>query len=173
MNPNQVKYSVLAGVALVAGAVVLQLPERAIATPQSPGWVTEKPMAKASFDRIRIKSGNDDKGGNLVRIIAVDPSDVYMVKNTVDPGAESGWHSHPGPSLVIVQSGAATVYEGDDPTCTGVTYPAGTAFVDSGGRHVHLVRNESATQELVTVAFQIIPLGAARRIDAPKPDQCP
>ena len=69
--------------------------------------------------------------------------------------------------------GTATVYEGDDPSCSGVMYSAGSAFVDAGGTHVHLVRNESATEELVTVAFQIIPQGAARRIDAPKPSQCP
>ena len=172
MNVNHAKYSVLAGVALLAGAIVLQFPEKAAATPQTPGWVTEQPLTKASFDHIRIKSGNDDRGGNLVRLIAVDPSDVYVAKNTVAPGADSGWHSHPGPSLVIVQSGAATVYEGDDPSCSGVTYTAGSGFIDSGGTHVHLVRNEG-TAQLVTVAFQIIPQGAARRIDAPKPSQCP
>jgi len=173
MNVNQVKYSLLAGVAVVAGAIALQIPERALATPQSPGWVTEQPLTKATFDHIRIKSGNDDRGGNLVRLIAVDPSDVYVAKNTVAPGADSGWHSHPGPSLVIVKSGTATVYEGDDPSCTGVSYSAGSGFIDAGGTHVHLVRNESATDALVTVAFQIIPQGAARRIDAPKPSQCP
>ena len=173
MNVNQVKYSVLAGVVVVAGAVALQIPERAVATPQSPGWVTEQPVTKASFDQIRIKSGDDDRGGNLVRLIALDPSDVYVAKNTVTPGADSGWHSHPGPSLVIVKSGTATVYEGDDPSCTGVSYRAGSGFIDTGGTHVHLVRNESATDTLVTVAFQIIPQGAARRIDAPKPSQCP
>jgi thiamine biosynthesis lipoprotein len=48
-----------------------------------------------------------------------------------------------------------------------------SGFIDAGGTHVHLVRNESATDTLVTVAFQIIPQGAARRIDAPKPSQCP
>jgi hypothetical protein len=122
MNVNHVKYSILVGVALVAGAIALQIPATAVATPQTPGWVTEQPVTKASFDRIRIKSGNDDRGGNLVRLIAVDPSDVYVAKNTVDPGADSGWHSHPGPSLVIVKSGAATVYDADDPSCTGVTY---------------------------------------------------
>jgi hypothetical protein len=35
-----------------------------------------------------------------------------------------------------------------------------------------MVRNESATQTLVTLAFQVIPAGAARRIDAPSPGNC-
>ena len=54
-----------------------------------------------------------------------------------------------------------------------MTYAAGSGFVDAGGKQLHLVRNESTTDTLVTVAFQIIPHGLARRIDAPKPSQCP
>lgn len=173
MKFNRVKYAILTGIVLTAGAIVLQIPEPASATPTSPGWVTETPLTQAFFENIRIKSGDDDRGGNLVRLLAADPSDVYVVKNTVAPGAESGWHSHPGPSLVIVKSGTATVYEADDASCTAVTYTAGSGFIDAGGKHVHLVRNESTTDTLVTVAFQIIPHGLARRIDAPKPSQCP
>jgi hypothetical protein len=83
MYVNHAKYSLLAGVALVAGAIALQVPDRAFATPQSPGWVTELPLTKATVDHIRVRSGDDDRGGNLVRIIATDPSDVYVAKNTV------------------------------------------------------------------------------------------
>ena len=131
------------------------------------------PLTQAFFENIRIKSGDDDRDGNLVRLFAADPSDVYVAKNTAAPGADSGWHSHPGPSLVIVKSATATVYEGDDASCTAVTYAAGTGFIDAGGKHVHLVRNESTTDTLVTAAFQIIPHGLLRRIDASKPSQCP
>jgi len=74
--------------------------------------------------------------------------------------------------VVLVKSGTATVYDGDDPNCTSVRYPAGTGFIDSGGGHVHMVRNEG-TEPLVTVAFQIIPTGALRRIDAASPGYCP
>ena len=54
------------------------------------------------------------------------------------------------------------VYEGDDPSCAPTIVPAGGSFIDAGGTHVHMVRNESATQTLVTLAFQVIPAGAAR-----------
>jgi len=173
MNSNRAKYAILTGAALTVGALALQMPGRAVATPASAGWVTETPLTTAFFENIKIRSGDDDPGGNLVRLIAADPSDVYVAKNTVAPGADSGWHSHPGPSLVIVKTGTATVYEGDDTSCTAVTYAAGSGFVDAGGKQLHLVRNESTTDTLVTVAFQIIPHGLARRIDAPKPSQCP
>jgi len=49
--------------------------------------------------------------------------------------------------------------------------PAGSAFVDEGGGHVHLVRNEGSVP-LATVAFQIIRAGGDRRIDVQSPGNC-
>src|SRR3954469_13528550 len=75
-------------------------------------------------------------------------TDVYVLQNTIVPGGTFGWHSHPGPSLVIVKSGTATFYEGDDPTCAPHVVAAGSGFVDDG-RDVHVVRNEGSI-DLVT-----------------------
>lgn len=93
-------------------------------------------------------------------------SDIYVVFNKIVPGGHTGWHSHPGPSIVSVVSGQATEYRSDD--FFGEVYPAGTAFVDEGGDHSHIVVNEGTT-DLVLVAFQILPQGAPRRIDRPAP----
>jgi quercetin dioxygenase-like cupin family protein len=93
-------------------------------------------------------------------------SHVYVVHNRIAPGGHTGWHSHPGPSIVSVVSGTATNYREDDPD--GTIYQAGSAFVDEGGDHAHIVVNEGTT-DLVLVAFQILPLGATRRIDEPAP----
>jgi hypothetical protein len=46
---------------------------------------------------------------------------------------------------VIVKSGSFTLYDSEDPTCTGTTYPAGKVFVDSGYGHVHIGRTEGET----------------------------
>jgi quercetin dioxygenase-like cupin family protein len=92
------------------------------------------------------------------------PSDVYVAVNTVAPGGHSGWHTHPGPSFVMVKSGTVTVYDGEDLTCTGRVIEQGGWFIDAGRGHVHLVRNETPAN-LVLVAFQIVPAGEARRID--------
>ena len=70
------------------------------------------------------------------------PSDLYVQSNVWQVGGFTGWHTHPGHSLVTVTAGAMTNYDGDDPTCTGKVYTAGMTFVDHGGDHAHMVRNE-------------------------------
>ncbi|HWK09537.1 MAG TPA: cupin domain-containing protein [Vicinamibacterales bacterium] len=100
------------------------------------------------------------------------PSDLYVQNNIWVPGGTSGWHTHPGHSLIIVTAGTITAYDGDDPTCTPHQYSAGQGFVDAGGDHVHVLRNEGAV-EARTVAVQLIPAGATRRIDAPASAYCP
>lgn len=99
-------------------------------------------------------------------------SDLYVQNNVWAPGGTTGWHSHPGHSLIVVTEGAVTAYEGDDQTCTPHLYTAGTAFVDPGGAHVHMLRNEGSVPAK-TIAVQLIPAGAARRIDAAGPAGCP
>ena len=93
-------------------------------------------------------------------------SDVWVVRNVIVPGGYTGWHSHPGPSIISVVSGRATEYRSDEPGA--IVHAAGTAFVDEGGDHAHNIVNEGTT-DLVLVAFQILPKGAPRRIDEPAP----
>lgn len=92
-------------------------------------------------------------------------SDLYVQNNVWAPGGTTGWHTHPGHSLIIVTAGTVTAYEGDDPSCTPHVYKAGMGFVDGGGEHVHVIRNEGPV-EARTVAVQLVPAGATRRIDA-------
>jgi hypothetical protein len=99
-------------------------------------------------------------------------SNVWQPKNIAQPnGGSTGWHTHPGHSLIIVTAGTVTAYEGNDPTCTPTVYTQGMGFVDPGGDHVHLLRNEG-TVVASTITIQLIPAGAVRRIDAPDPGNC-
>ena len=98
-------------------------------------------------------------------------TDIHVLSNRIAPGGTFGWHSHPGPSFVIVTSGTATFYLGADPKCRPHVVQAGSVFVDRG-LAVHVVRNEG-TVDLVTVVVSFVPRGAARRIDAPAPVNCP
>jgi hypothetical protein len=99
-------------------------------------------------------------------------SDVYVQSNVWQPGGSTGWHTHPGHSLITVTAGTVTEYEGSDPNCTPHVYTTGMGFVDPGGDHVHIIRNEG-TVVASTIAVQLIPAGATRRIDAPAPGNCP
>ena len=74
--------------------------------------------------------------------------------------------------MIIVTAGTVTAYEGDDRSCRPLVYTVGMGFVDEGGDHVHNLRNEG-TEDARTIAVQLIPADALRRIDAPAPGNCP
>jgi quercetin dioxygenase-like cupin family protein len=137
-----------------------------LATP--PSGVTTTPIAMGRFDPIDTKVKT---GVWKASIKTKGVSDFHVLQNTIIPGGTFGWHSHPGPSLVIVKAGTATFYHADDPTCTPHVVPTGSGFVDSGGA-VHVVRNEGNV-DLVTIVASLVPAGAARRIDEPDPGNCP
>jgi quercetin dioxygenase-like cupin family protein len=143
-----------------------------LATPGS-GISTENllaPVASGQFGEIDAKAETDSYE---LEVKTRGLSDVYVVRNTFQPGGgHSGWHTHPGPSLITVTSGTISNYSGDDPTCTPQVYSAGMGFVDPGGGHAHLIRNEGSVPA-VTVAVQLLPAGAPRRIDVtPAPVNC-
>jgi quercetin dioxygenase-like cupin family protein len=129
-----------------------------LATPPSPDLQTTI-LAKSNFDEL------------FARQRFAGLSDVYVVDNKLPPGATSGWHSHRGPSLILVVGGVVTNYTGDDPTCTGHVYGAGTGFIDPGGGDVHMLKNEGSVQA-ETIAVQFLPKDATRRIDAARPLSC-
>jgi hypothetical protein len=99
-------------------------------------------------------------------------SDLDVQSNVWQMGGSTGWDSHPGHSLIIVTQGSVTDYESDDPECKPHVYTQGMSFADSGGSHVHIIRNEG-TVEARTIAVQLIPAGAMRRIEAATPANCP
>ncbi len=98
-------------------------------------------------------------------------SDVYVQSNVWAPGGTTGWHTHPGHSLIIVTAGTVTTYDGHDGACTPHTYTVGMGFVDPGAGHVHVIRNEGPV-EARTITVQVVPAGAVRRVDAPDPGHC-
>ena len=101
------------------------------------------------------------------------PIDVVDQAITIEPGGHTGWHSHPGPVLVVVKAGTFTLYDGDDPGCTPHVVNAGSTFVDEGGGHVHIGRNEGTTAVELSATY-LLPAGAGPRTDvASPPGNCP
>jgi hypothetical protein len=106
-----------------------------------------------------------------VEIKAKPAMDIAVQSIVFQPGSQSGWHRHPGPVFIQVVSGTMTFYESDDPTCTPIVRTAGQGFLDVGD-DAHIARNETSmpAQNIVTY---FAPPGAALRIDAPRPGNCP
>lgn len=152
----------LVGVAVCVGTV--------LATPQS-GVTTTFFANKIAFGEIDVNRHTIPADTWQARIKTQGLSDGYVVDNVIKPGGTTGWHSHPGPSLIFVIRGAVTNYESDDPSCTGQVYSAGSGFVDAGGSDVHMLRNNGDV-DAETIAVQLLPSDAPRRIEADVPANC-
>jgi len=154
---------------LICGLSVGVVASNVLATPSS--GVTTTILAKSLFNEFAINAHSLPADWRA-RIKTHGQSDAYVVDNKLAPGATTGWHSHPGPSLIFVVAGTVTNYTTDDGSCTGHAYSAGSGFIDPGGDEAHNLRNDSATTSAETIAVQLVPSGAARRIDKPQPSNC-
>jgi quercetin dioxygenase-like cupin family protein len=155
----------IGGAAFFAGLAVLVSVAAALATPGV--GVTSTTFAVGTFDELEAKTLSSKW---QARIATKGATDVHILENRIAPGGTFGWHSHPGPSIVVVKAGALTLYRGDDPDCTPHIVPTGSGFVDDGG-DVHVVRNEGSVEAVVYVT-SLVPKGAGRRIDEPSPGTC-
>jgi quercetin dioxygenase-like cupin family protein len=141
------------------------------ATPPS-GIITAPVVARGYFaDATDVKFKITGRGQDV--ILAPNAGDTVVQRILFGPNSNFGWHSHPGPVVVVVVSGELTFYDGDDPTCTPRTYYPGQVFVDKGQGHVHFARNLSMTNNLELYATYFdVPAGKSPRIDAPDPGTC-
>jgi quercetin dioxygenase-like cupin family protein len=70
---------------------------------------------------------------------------IAVVQATLEPGGYTGWHGHPGPSIVIVKSGTLTLIEQHRDACVEHSFGPGKAFVHPEDRHNFV--NKSATDD--------------------------
>jgi quercetin dioxygenase-like cupin family protein len=99
-------------------------------------------------------------------------TDVAMAQITVNPAGSSGWHSHPGGAIIVVQTGTLTVYRSLGSQCQHTTYSAGQAFIERPGE-VNNVINTGTVPYVLFVTFPRVPQGVSARIDEPDPGTCP
>lgn len=158
--------------AVVVAVAIAALTGAVLATPGS--GTTGVIAARAAFaDLVDLKfSIRDDRRGRD-NIQIRNAGDTVMQQITFDPGGYSGWHSHPGPAVVLIKAGQLTFYDGDDETCTGRTFSAGQALIDPGQGHGHFALNQGATPTEVWVTYFDVPPGENPRTDVAAPDNCP
>ncbi len=160
-------------------AILAIFPTVAVATPPE-GIVSAPVFARGAFaDRTNVKFSIKERGECRDFIYARNAKDTVIQQIVIAPGGHTGWHSHPGPVVVVVTSGQLSFYDSEDPTCTVRTYYAGQTFVDSGQGHVHIARNEgSVNLELWATYFDVppvdpnVPGSGSPRIDKPAPGNC-
>jgi quercetin dioxygenase-like cupin family protein len=124
------------------------------ATPLSRGTLGE---VKAENDGIKVESGSGS-------------ADIVSVKVVIKPGGSTGWHHHPGVTLVSVASGTATEYHED---CHKTVLKAGDGFFE-GTDEPHVVRNEGNVDAVLYPTF-LIPTETSPEkltIADPQPKNC-
>jgi quercetin dioxygenase-like cupin family protein len=140
--------------ALVVGA--------ALATP--PKDATTTPLTRATLGKFEAKSDGIEVESER------HSADIAIAKVVLKPGGSTGWHHHPGVTLVSIASGTVTEY---DNKCEKSVHKAGEGFVESNDA-VHVVRN-NRNVNAVLYATLIVPTNTTDeglRIDEPKPSNC-
>lgn len=93
-------------------------------------------------------------------------TEVVFQDVTIAPAGHTGWHTHPGDTVVLVESGTFSFYDAE---CTLTTVEAGRGVVEVGGQ-IQLARNEGTEPLVLTVVYFDVPVGGAVRSDAAVPD---
>lgn len=139
----------------------------AVTKANPPTGVAPTLLARGTYQPFNVRS---DPQGSIddFRAHSTGSIDVVVQRHDYLPGANTGWHQHPGPIFITVTSGTLTFYEYNDPTCTPHVYSAGQGFVDTGDGHIGYNRTNAPASD---VAVAIAPVGAAFRaeLSAPNP----
>lgn len=81
--------------------------------------------------------------------------DVAVAHLTFQSSGSTGWHRHPGPTVVTITTGELTI---TDNKCRSRTYQAGDTFVEPGPpRHVAVNTADTTTETIVSF---FVPRGA-------------
>ena len=147
------RVALIAGTALLilaAGAAVNVVPSAAVDPP--PPIAAEPLTARSVFpDEVDMKLQLKSHDGGTTVVNVDDPSRTVDVRYTVQPGAQFPWHSHRGPVIVNIISGALTYVPAG--SCHERTFTMGQAFVDPGHGHVHTAFNPGTEPTVFIATF--------------------
>jgi quercetin dioxygenase-like cupin family protein len=97
-------------------------------------------------------------------------SNVVSVRIDFRAGDTTGWHSHPGPVLVQVVSGAVTLRHAAHGRCLSQVVRAGHGFFEAPGA-VHVAENPRPAPAVLYATF-VLPPKAGPEVSAPIPAPC-
>jgi quercetin dioxygenase-like cupin family protein len=127
--------------------------------------------AGSGFTSVLIGRGQSDQS---FKIHQQKGNDVVTAQNTLDPGGFSGWHSHPGTVVLVVQSGEVTLFSErvKGGKCSVHTYTAGQVFLEQPENEQNAVNNGDVPAVLAVTFFNV-PHGGSNRIERTNPGNCP
>ena len=141
-------------------ATVLVLSAVAVASATDPSGLTNVLIGRGQASRffeVNQRRGND----------------VAVSQITVQPAGSSGWHSHPGTTVIALQSGRLTLFS--EPLAGGKcrvhTYTAGQVFLEHPSTEYNTI-NTGREPYVLAVTFFNVPHGDIFRIDQPDPGNC-
>lgn len=149
-----------------AALIALVFAGSAVGTPPS-SIVAAPILARGDFvDDVGVKV-KFERDGSTVVSNAPSAGEVVVQEITIAPGGTTGWHSHPGPVVVVVKAGTLTYVRASDGECIETPYSAGTAFVDPGQGNVHTAFNLGNENLVLIATYFDVPVGGSPRIDVP------
>jgi len=166
---------------IVLGAIAAPAAGVALATP--PVGLNSELLARGAADELRIRDGSMG-----LSLTARQKTDVAVVRATLEPRGTTGWHGHPGPSIVVVKTGTLTMLEPGGrhgygrhdgaaeastrhPRCLTREFGPGKAFVHPEQAHTFENRTDAVAEFYVVY---LVPRGATPLLNDvdPAPPQC-
>ena len=139
------------------GSTALLIPQMTNPCPGTPDEFASSGTAGAILGRATIASA--------MSIPVPSGLDFVIQEVVIAPGGSSGWHTHPGQSIVLVTGSGVTFVHAD---CTTTPFAAGTGFIDQPGA-IHMVSNFGTAPAILFATYTNVPVGGAFRIDADAP----
>ncbi|MFF4507542.1 cupin domain-containing protein [Streptomyces sp. NPDC001401] len=102
-------------------------------------------------------------------IAAAGPTEITYRRVSIQPSGFTGWHYHPGPVAVIVESGVLTRMFSDG--SSEVSGPGDIIIEPAGPEHVHAGHNQGNVPVVLYMAY-FIPCGAEHTVAAEAPRGC-
>jgi len=136
------------------------------------GWATPGSGVTPSYKVVsgRVDINAQSMAGKLLLLeFGSDrgPINILNVHQTFAPGGYSGWHTHAGPGIVIVEQGTITI---EETLGCYVDYPQGSVLFEGGPDHIHNASNRTLIPVILDAYFFLPafdPPGGNSRIDKP------
>jgi len=114
---------------------------------------------------------NNIPASSIARALKSGKADAFLEHARLAPNQAVAFHTHPGPSFIIVQTGSVLYEEAAGGRCLRKNYGVGRGFVDGPSRHVHRVVAGASGADLYEV--YLLPRRTGPHFtNAPAPSAC-